>query len=223
MDICFIGGTTFHAGLRFSFRNEMAGIKDEQMQQLRQQFEEMMVVIIDEMSLVGADFFYNVHRRLVDILQMEDMFADRGVMLVGDLLQIPPVMATPIFLKPLTQQNKSLWNTDANLWNSCDPVELIVNKRQGISNWTDTLNRIRIGQQNDEDVALLETRRISKYEKNFDHALHVFFRNEDVNAHNIRILNGLPGNSITFPAKIKGIPKGMKPKIKNGFVEDTSP
>ena len=149
MDICFIGGTTFHAGLRFSFRNEMAGIKDEQMQQLRQQFEEMMVVIIDEMSLVGADFFYNVHRRLVDILQMEDMFADRGVMLVGDLLQIPPVMATPIFLKPLTQQNKSLWNTDANLWNSCSAVNLKTNFRVGDSPWNECLNRIRLGEENE--------------------------------------------------------------------------
>ena len=61
-------------------------------------------------------------------------------------------------------------------------------KRQGISNWTDTLNRIRIGEQNDEDVALLETRRMSKFEKNFDEALHVFYRNVDVNAHNIRLL-----------------------------------
>ena len=189
------------------------------MQKLRQQFEEMMMVIVDEMSLVGADFFYTVHRRLVEILQIEDMFADRGVMLVGDLLQIPPVQAAPIFLKPTTDQNESLWNSDANLWNSCDCVELIVNKRQGISKWTDTLNRIRIGEQNDEDVALLETRRMSKFEKNFDEALHVFYRNVDVNAHNIRLLNDLDGDLYTFPAIIKGLPRGMLPKIKDGFVE----
>ena len=46
---------------------------------------------LDEMSLLAADFFYNVHRRFVEILQQTDMFADRGVMLVGDLMQIPPV------------------------------------------------------------------------------------------------------------------------------------
>ena len=181
----------------------------------------MMMVIIDEMSLVGADFFYSVHRRLVEVLQIDDMFGDRGVMLVGDLLQIPPVLATPIFLEPKTVRNASLFKTDANLWKSCECVELIVNKRQGISNWTDTLNRIRIGEQNDEDVALLETRRMSKFEKKFDEALHVFFTNEDVNAHNIRILNGLSRDLYTFPAKIKGIPKGMKPRIKHGFVEKT--
>ena len=34
---------------------------------------------------------YSIHRRFVEILQQTDMFADRGVMLVGDLMQIPPV------------------------------------------------------------------------------------------------------------------------------------
>ena len=65
-----IGGTTFYTGLRFSYGNEYSGIHSEQMSVLRRQFEDMMVVIIDEMSMVGADFFYNVHRRMVEILQV---------------------------------------------------------------------------------------------------------------------------------------------------------
>ena len=48
----FSDGTTFHTGLRFSYGNEYSGIKEEQLNQLRKQFEDMMVVIIDEMSLV---------------------------------------------------------------------------------------------------------------------------------------------------------------------------
>ena len=61
------------------------------MSTLRRQFERMMMVIIDEMSLVAADMFYTIHKRLVEILYLKEMFADRGVMLVGDLMQIPPV------------------------------------------------------------------------------------------------------------------------------------
>ena len=61
------------------------------MSTLRRQFERMMLVIIDEMSLVAADMFYHIHKRLVEILYLKDMFADRAVMLVGDLMQIPPV------------------------------------------------------------------------------------------------------------------------------------
>ena len=87
-----IGGTTFHAGLRFPFNvREYLPLESEQLHNLRKQFERMMVVIIDEMSLLAADFFYNVHRRMVEIFFSKEMFGDRGVMLVGDLLQIPPV------------------------------------------------------------------------------------------------------------------------------------
>ena len=73
------------------FGEEYLPLDPETMSTLRRQFERMMLVILDEMSLIAADMFYNMHRRLVEILYLKDMFADRAVMLVGDLMQIPPV------------------------------------------------------------------------------------------------------------------------------------
>ena len=73
------------------FGEEWLPLEPETMSTLRRQFERMHMVIIDEMSLVAADMFYNIHKRLVEILYLKEMFADRAVMLVGDLLQIPPV------------------------------------------------------------------------------------------------------------------------------------
>ena len=70
---------------------EYLPLAPETMSTLRSQFERMMMVIIDEMSLIAADMFYTIHRRLVEILYLKDIFADRAVMLVGDLMQIPPV------------------------------------------------------------------------------------------------------------------------------------
>ena len=75
------------------FGEEWLPLEPETMGTLRRQFERMHMVIIDEMSLVAADMFYHIHKRLVEILYLKDMFADRAVMLVGDLLQIPPVRA----------------------------------------------------------------------------------------------------------------------------------
>ena len=85
------GGTTFHTGLSMKHGTEYLPLEAQQLSNLRQQFEHMMLVIIDEMSLVAADMFYTIHKRLVEILFLKDMFADRAVMLVGDLMQIPPV------------------------------------------------------------------------------------------------------------------------------------
>ena len=173
------------------------------------------------MSLVGPDTFYNVHRRLVDILQMDELFADRAILLVGDLMQIKPVKAPYIFQEPVNKQNKALYNSKYNLWKSCSNVELIINKRQGVSPWTDTLNRIRFGEQIEDDVTMLEERRTSKFERTFDDAFHISFTNDQVNQHNTKILEQLPGNTITIPAKIGGVPEGKVAKIENGFVEGT--
>ena len=92
--LLFSGGTTFHTGLHMKIGNDYLPLDPESMNTLRKQFERMMVVIIDEMSLISADFFYNIHRRFKEILQHDEMFGDRGVMLVGDILQIPPVKQT---------------------------------------------------------------------------------------------------------------------------------
>ena len=50
----FSEGTTFHTGLRFSYGPEYSGVYEEQLSELRKQFEDMMVVIIDEMSMGSA-------------------------------------------------------------------------------------------------------------------------------------------------------------------------
>lgn len=218
-------GTTLHSGLRFPFKNKYAGIPDEAMETLRRQFEDMMCVIIDEMSLIGADFFYYIHKRMVEITRNEEFFGNRALLLMGDLLQIPPTKQTSIYSEPKTLQNKALFESDGNLWDSCDTVHLITNKRQGSCAWRETLDRIRIGKMNEDDKKLLETRRVSNKEhknKDYDNALHLFFSNDEVCQHNNSILSTLKGDSKVMQADMRGYPKGCYPEIKyDTFVEDT--
>ena len=133
------------------------------------------------------------------------MFGDRGLLLVGDLLQIPPVMAKPIFSEPKTTQNMSLWNSNANLWDACETVELLENKRTGVSQWTNILNRFRTGEQTTADEMFLEQRNLTKFKKSFDDALHLFFTNKEVFAYNQRILNDVKGKAVKMTANITGI------------------
>ena len=69
-----------------------------------------------------------------------------------------------LYSEPKTLQNKALFESDGNLWDSCDTVHLITNKRQGSCAWRETLDRIRIGKMNEDDKKLLETRRVSNKE-----------------------------------------------------------
>ena len=177
------------------------------------------------MSLVGADFLHHVHKRLVEVMRNEEMFANKALLLVGDLLQIPPTQQKPIYDKPTQMQNIALYNSDGNLWKSCETVHLIDNKRHGVCKWKDALDRMRIGGINDDDEKLLESRRVSNDEhinKNYDDALHLFFGNEEVCGHNKTIINKLPAEPKCIKADIRGFPKGCYPEIKYGtFVEDT--
>ena len=117
-------GTTFHAGLRFRWGNEYAGMTDEVLDSLRRQFEDLALVIIDEMSLVGADFLYHLHKRFVEVCRNQDVFGNKAMLLVGDLLQIPPTQQKSIFDKPKSLQNQALYNSSENLWESFQTVTL---------------------------------------------------------------------------------------------------
>ena len=79
-------------------------------------------------------------------------------------------------------------NSDMNIWNSFEVVNLVQNFRVGISPWLETLNRIRFGEQTDDDLKLLKSRCISNFDRdNWDDAIHAFYKNNDVYQHNIKM------------------------------------
>ena len=199
---------------------------DEVLDSLRRQFEDMALVIIDEMSLVGADFLYHLHKRFVEVCRNQDHFGNKAMLLVGDLLQIPPTKQRSIFAEPKILQNQALYKSSENLWDSFQTVTLLVNKRQGVSKWRDTLSRVRIGGMNTDDEKLIESRRVSNDEhkdKDFDDALHLFFDNDSVCRHNEEMIAKLQGEEAkNLKADIRGYPRGCQPKIKyESFVEET--
>ena len=104
-----------------------------------------------------------------------------------------------------------------------EPVVLKVNHRQGEGlQWTDCLNRIRVGEMTEEDKALLETRRIKHFpHKNFENACQAFGTNAEMDEVNIAKLNKLPGNLMHSKAKIE-CPKSYQPPITDhGTIDNT--
>ena len=81
----------------------------EKLVKITKQLEFAEAVIVDEMSMVSVDNLYNLHRRLMEIFESKDEFGGRALMLVGDLLQLPPVRARAIFKKPKAEKNR-IWS-----------------------------------------------------------------------------------------------------------------
>ena len=220
-----INGTTIHTGLGFHFGSrKYLPLLNEKREFYRKKFEELEMVIIDEFSMLSSDRLYDIHRRLQEILISTDLFGGKAMLIVGDIMQLAPVKGRPIYSCPFSSQSKAMFRDESlNIWNNMEVVSLVVNQRQGVSQYTECLNRARVGDLTEEDKELLESRRL----KNFpdfdpDKACHVMYENLCVNNHNMRILNANKNELVHI--KSEGLyPRGYKLKLKpHGTIEDTS-
>ena len=84
----FTGGITLHSAFDFKFDNSHLSLSDEKLAQFRFYLSELKLIIIDEISLIPSDMLYQVHLRLCEIFQNKAPFANKGVITVGDLLQV---------------------------------------------------------------------------------------------------------------------------------------
>ena len=71
----FTGGTTYHFGLDiFPGTEEYIPLSNEKLQLLRSEYQDLHVMILDEMSMLGAGRLYDVQHRLQDIMISRDLF-----------------------------------------------------------------------------------------------------------------------------------------------------
>ena len=173
------------------------------------------------MSLLGSDMLYRIHVRLCEVFQTDALFGNRSVILVGDLLQLPPVKANYIFEEPSRDSHLKAFHSASNIFDSFSPHVLQHNHRQGDSKiFANTLNRVREGILTEEDNKLLESRLTSE-EFLDDEAMHIFYTNREVNDHNEKMLRKLNGDSVTITAN-KFFPKGYKSKESpHGTIDNT--
>ena len=77
---------------------------------------------------------------MMEIFISEDLFANKTVILVGDLMQLPPVKGQYIFQTPKDPRFAILCK-EAEMWNQFEVFELCHNHRQGDGNtWPSVLN-----------------------------------------------------------------------------------
>ena len=178
------------------------------MAELRANLADLKLIIIDEISLVSADMLYTIHMRLKEVFNtpLLDLFANLDVVLVGDLLQIPPVQGTLVFKTPLTikfQANKE----NLELWKSFQPMILKHNHRQGDEKeWADALNEFRVGIVSEKGETLLKERQTSD-EFLVEDAMHIFYRNKNVKNHNEKMLKTIDSPLVSIRASV-ALPKG---------------
>lgn len=175
------------------------------------------------MSMISTDMLYMIHRRLCEVFISEDAFAGKAILFVGDLMQLRPVKAKFIFEKPKNEKFHPLYEVD-NLWRQFEPIILSINFRQGEGNvFNSILNRARFGEMTDNDLKILEERRLDpkKHQHIISEAFHVFWTNQETESMNLKKLKELTSPQQLIQANIIA-PRGYRPEIKKwGTIDDT--
>ena len=111
------------------------------------------MVIIDEFSMVSSDLFFKINARLLEIFLCSTTveFAELTVLIVADLLQLPPVMGKPVYLTADSCDSLQRHLT-SNLWRMFQFAKLTeVMRQRGDTKFIDFSNKIRVGNV-DEDL-----------------------------------------------------------------------
>ncbi|CAG2199319.1 unnamed protein product [Mytilus edulis] len=144
---------------------------------MRSKLGYLSLLIIDEISMVGANPLYTIHRRLSEIMTSDEPFGGISVIAVGDLSQLPPVAQKQSFesiSEPFAALYGSIWQKH---------FQLIEHSER---------NRIRTSNHTDDDVQLIKSREIQNTSTIYPTtALHIFAFNKDVDSHNKEMIQKL--------------------------------
>ncbi|GFS89555.1 ATP-dependent DNA helicase [Trichonephila clavipes] len=92
-----IDGTTVHTAFKITL-SRLLPLSIEVAHQYRALFKFIKVIIIDEVSMISAELLGHIDSRLKQITgNYNTNFGGLDMILIGDLRQLPPVRATPIY------------------------------------------------------------------------------------------------------------------------------
>ena len=136
------------------------------------------------------------------MIRPEDAFGGVSVILLGNILQLPPVRGVSIFEEPAWPDYKKahVWQS---LWDLFSPIKLRHNHRQeGQADFAELLKRIARGIKTPEDMELLKTRVFQKDDHRIPKdSLHVFPTLKSVNEYNTKMFNEIEGDCEVLTSK----------------------
>ena len=213
-----IGGHTLHSVFLLPLGQTKSYLKlsDEKRNTLRMKLQELEILIIDEVSMVGTDLLRTLDQRLREIKGIDEIFGRVTVLAFGDLFQLAPVAQKFVFELVTDEYDRlagSVWQENFRI---IELEEIMRQKEDRI--FAEVLNRLRLGKHDDTDEETFRKRVISQQDPNYPQsALHVFGTNEKVDEHNKKKLGELP----TIPRKL--VAHDKKPSVLKRYKPKSDP
>ena len=219
-----IDGMTMHSAFNLNFGNEFLSLPDKTRDLKRDFCVNLKAVIIDEAFVLKADDFYKFNLRMQELMNSSEPFGGIAVLLLGDILQLKPVMGRFIFEEPKCPNYHMAFITNP-VWQMFEVVLLRHNHRQGEDHqYAEILNRIRTENHTEDDCAVLQQRVFKFGDKNLpSNALYIMCTNEKVKEFNDFCLKEMNGDEVQIEACVQqGRRIIHKPKLgKDGSIDNT--
>ncbi|MBI1184462.1 AAA family ATPase [bacterium] len=213
------GGQTIHSFFGFPLRPILPG--DKEIRRFKRDSYQADVaknvdtIIIDEISMVRADLLDAIHFSLSLNTGVKNVaFGGKQIVFIGDPFQLPPVVKdderevisylfpSPYFFDAMAFSRRYI-----------EMIELQKVYRQKDPTFLGILNKIRLNNCGDEDVAVLNTRYYPYYEPaDKDYIITLCTTNKTADTINKNRLNKLQGDAFVYTGTVEGdFPKGSLP------------
>ena len=199
-----ISGMTIHSALQLNSKNAPS-ISYETKAVLFQKLQQLKLMVIDEISMVGSQQFQDINTHLCKILHgdiKKNDFGGISMLLVGDLYQLPPVMQCPIFKQHKIQQPGDMAPSPWHTFILHELTEIMHQKDVKFSNLLNVVKMEQPQEGSEEDI-LLKSRELlidisqPDYPKN---AMYVFATNAEVTSWNNIMIDSIEGQSYIYIA-----------------------
>ncbi|MCG8622459.1 MAG: AAA family ATPase, partial [Proteobacteria bacterium] len=195
-----IGGSTIHSALCINDRSK-GTMSYERKCMMQMKLEHLMLLITDEISMVGFDFFQRMNEVITSIKGLTGCnWGGICILTVGDLFQLPPVASTPVYMAP--RNANSLNDLAPNGWEEFMLHELTEVMRQKDMVFANALNSIRVKQPElfspEDDMLRGREVHLPRDHESYPHnAMHVYAQNVYCDEWNEFMLERLPGDIVT--------------------------
>jgi hypothetical protein len=149
-----VGGSTLHSTLKLPVQKDgrivqMPILTGNYLRLMRQQWQHIEFLFIDEISMVLYEMLCMVDSRLKQLKNNELLLGGINICVFGDLMPLPPVRGNQVFDQPFR------FVPATHLWRSFSLIELTENMRQqGSYTFKDLSNALRIGELQSEHFAI---------------------------------------------------------------------
>lgn len=205
-----IGGQTIHSFFGFSIRPYLPYDRElPNLQRKKKLLHELDLIVIDEVSMVRVDIMNAIDLALKKAMNNKLPFGGKQILLIGDLLQLPPVINSKNYEEAniLKENYATAFFFSAHVFDDfeLDVIELQKVYRQEQTSFIQILNNIRVNQVQEADLANINSRYAPQYiaPDNKD-IITLTTKNSKVNQINAEKLAKLDKTEFHFNAKKDG-------------------